>query len=261
MTFDGHIRLFPTACLLLLALGCGKDDDTNASTDDTSTPSPASHALVEIVSPSPGDTFAVGDVVQFEVSVTNEDTGEAMEFDSVSWAGAEGWTLDGATGTAANLPVGSYAVEVTVTIGSRELTDSVSITVEDVKDPISYRGVLDSDIYLYSNEYDMDDQAPCDGTFELATDDQWMITGTGQCQVELFWGMVDWDVIFEIDGQRTDTNVEGTLFFYDDHGTRYETPYTGTISDTDINTSFDADHTNPDGELSFWGTMVGQALP
>lgn len=248
------------ACLLPLAIGCGKDDDTSA-TDDTSTPSPASHAVIEIVSPGPGSTHAFGDAVSLEVTVTNEDSGEAMDYDAVSWSTPDGWSYDQAVGTVTDLPVGSYALAVTVTISGRDLNDSVSITVEDIKDPITYRGQLDSEIYLYSNEYDMDDQGPCDGSFDMTTDERWAVTGAGECQVELFWGLVDWDVLFEIDGQRTDDTVEGTLFFFDDHGVRYEQPYVGSISDSDVNVSFNADHENADGQLSFWGTMIGQAMP
>lgn len=246
---------------LLLAGGCGDKDDTDPGTDDTAGPDgPAAHALVAIVSPTPGATFAQGDAVSLEVSVTNDETGAAMDYDAVAWT-AQGWSYDQATGSVTDLPVGSYSLEVAVTIGSRELTDSVSITVEERYDPITYRGDLRSRIYLYSNEYDLDDEGPCDGTFELGTDDRYAVSGTGQCNVELFWGMVDWDVLFEIDGQRTGTTIQGTLFFFDDHGTRYETPYEGTVSDTDVDVSFDADHSSPDGNLTFWGTMIGHALP
>ena len=253
----------PFALLLfgaLLPVACGDKDDTVVADDTAGPDGPASHAVVEIVTPTTGETFAQGAEVTLEISVTNEDTGEAMDYDAVSWA-AEGWSYDQASGTVTDLPLGSYSLGVTVTIGSRELEDSVSITVEEQHDPITYRGDLRSSIYLYSDEYDMDDEDPCDGTFELTTDDQYFVTGSGECNVELFWGMVDWDVIFEIDGRRTDTTVEGSLFFYDDHGTRYETPYTGTISDTDIDTSFTAEHNSPDGILSFSGTMVGRAVP
>jgi hypothetical protein len=254
-----HAPLLSFACLALLCAGCGKDD--TATPDDTSSPSAASHAVVEIVSPSQGDSLDNGDQVALEVSITDEDSGEAMDYDAVAWSAEGGWSYDQASGTVNDLPVGSYDLQVTVTVSGRELTDQVSITVEDPKDPITYRGQLDSTIYLYSNDYDMDDEAPCVGDFEISTDESWNITGTGVCDVELFWGLVDWDVIFEIDGKRTDGNVEGTLFFFDDHGTRYETPYAGTISDKDINTDFDADHENEDGQLSFWGTMNGLAMP
>jgi hypothetical protein len=246
---------------LLMAGGCGDKDDTDPGTDDTAGPDgPASHAVVEIVSPAHGDTLTQGQEVALEVSVTNDETGDPMEYDAVLWS-AEGWTYDQATGTVTDLPVGSYTLEVAVTIGSRELVDSVAIVVQERHDPITYRGDLRSTIYLYSNEYGLDDEGPCDGTFEITTDEQYFVTGTGQCNVELFWGMVDWDVIFDIDGRRTETGVAGTLFFYDDHGTRYETPYEGTIDDVDINVTFGAKHTSPDGVLDFNGTMVGRAAP
>ncbi len=247
-------------CAPLALLGCGDKDDPD--TDDTAGPDgPASHAVIEILSPASGDTFTQGASVDLEVAVTNEDSGEAMAYDSVLWSADGGWTFDQASGAVTDLPVGSYPLEVVVTIGERELTDSVTISVEEVHDPIDYRGDLISTIYLYSNEYDMDDEAPCNGTFEIGTDQQYQVSGTGQCHVELFWGMVDWDVLFEIDGQRTGDTVEGTLFFYDEHGTRYETPYEGLLTDTDLDVSFGAKHSNPDGVLEFNGTMVGRAAP
>lgn len=250
--------------ILLLALGlvvvsgCG---DKDSPTDDTSNPDgPASRAVVAILSPSHGDTFVEGEAVTLEVSVTDEDSGEPMDYDAVSWS-AQGWSYEGPTGTVSDLPVGSYDLEVAVTIGSRTIDDAVSIVVQQRFDPITYRGDLRSTIYLYSNEYDLDDEGPCDGTFDISTDDQRFVTGTGQCHVELFWGMVDWDVLFEIDGRRVDDAIQGTLFFFDDHGTRYETPYEGTATDTDLNVTFGAEHTSPDGILDFSGTMVGRAAP
>jgi hypothetical protein len=246
--------------LALLFVGCGdKDDDSN--TDDTGEEGPSSRAVVEIVSPADGAMLVQGAEVALEVSVTDEESGDAMDYDAVSWSAPPGWSFDQATGTVTDLPVGEYDLEVTVTIGSRDISDSVAITVEEVHDPIEYRGQLRSSIYLYSNEYELDDEGPCDGQFFLATDEQWQVTGTGECHVELFWGMVDWDVIFQIDGARRGGTVEGTLFFFDDHGTRYEQPYTGTISDTELSVSFDAEHSNADGILAFSGTMEGQAVP
>ncbi len=248
-------------CALLIAPGCGDKDDTDPGNDDTAGPDgPAAHAVVEIISPAPGDTFAQGDVVALEVSVTNEETSEDIEPDAVAWSAQGGWSYDQATGGVTDLPVGSYDLEVTVTIGAREIHDSVAINVEERHDPIDYRGQLRSTIYLYSNDYGLDDEGPCDGVFDISTDQSWVVSGTGDCDVELFWGMVDWDVIFDVDGERSDASVSGTLFFFDDHGTRYETPYTGTISDTDVSIEFSAEHTNPDGILRFSGTMVGQAL-
>ncbi len=245
---------------LLLAGGCGDKDDTNPGTDDTGPNGEAAHAVVEIVSPSPGSSVAMGDPVDLEVTITNDQTGDAIVPDAVAWS-APGWGFDQATGTVTDLPVGAYDLEVTVTVGSRDINDSVSITVEELYEPINYRGELRSTIYLYSNEYGLDDEGPCDGVFELSTDERWSVTGMGDCDVELFWGMVDWDVIFDIDGQREVTSVAGTLFFFDDHGTRYETPYEGTISDTEVNVTFGAEHTSPDGILDFSGTMVGHAVP
>lgn len=246
-------------CALVIAGGCGDKDVTDP--DDTSNPDgPASRAVVEIVSPSHGDSFTQGESVALEVTVTNEDSGEPMDYDSVSWS-AEGWSYDQAAGSVDDLPVGSYNLGVEVVIGGRSITDEVTITVEERHDPINYRGDLRSTIYLYSNEYDLDDEGPCNGTFDLTTDEQYIVAGTGQCDIELFWGMVDWDVIFQIDGARRGGTVEGTLFFFDDHGTRYEQPYTGTISDTELSVSFDAEHSNADGILAFSGTMEGQAVP
>jgi hypothetical protein len=245
--------------LSLLSLGCGgKDDDLNQ--DDTGAEQPASRAVVEIVSPSPGAVYTQGQVVALEVTVTDQETGDPMDYDAVRWS-ALGWSYDQASGGVSDLPVGSYDLEVAVTIGSREVTDAVAVTIEERHDPIDYRGELRSSIYLYSNEYDLDDEGPCDGNFFISVDEQWRVSGTGECHVELFWGMVDWDVLFEIDGTRSGGAVEGTLFFFDDHGTRYETPYSGTISDTDLDVAFDAEHSNPDGVLAFTGTMVGHAVP
>ncbi len=259
MAYTHPTTLLLTACLLL-AGGCGDKDDTDPK-DDTGTPDQtAAHAVIAIVSPGPGETFAQGDAVSLEVSITNEETGDAIVPDAVEWS-AQGWTYDQAAGSVTDLPLGSYALEVTVTIGSRDLTDSVSVTVEELYDPLTYRGDLRSRIYLYSNEYDLDDEGPCDGVFELVTDEHHAVSGSGHCSVELFWGMVDWDVDFDIDGQRTGDTIQGTLFFFDDHGTRYENPYEGTATDSMVDIAFDADHSSADGELTFWGTMVGSALP
>jgi hypothetical protein len=247
--------LAPAALLVLACVGC-KDD---ASTDDSGDPQANSHAKVEIVAPTDGASFTEGDEVTLEVSVTDEETGEPVEHGEVTWSAPEGWTFAGDTGTVTDLPVGSYELEVTVGIGSRQVTDSVAITVIEQHDPIGYNGNLVSTLYLYSNEYDVEDEGPCNGTFDLATDASWVVTGSGHCHVDLFWDTVSWDVDFEIDGQRTGEAVEGTLFFFDEHGTRYETPYTGTITDGEVHTTFGAEFENEDGILRFSGTLDGTA--
>ncbi len=243
--------------LSLGALGCDKDGDDPHDTDSAAL---AARALVEIVSPEGGSTFTLGEAVQLQVSVTDEQTGEALEHGTVAWTADGSWVSGQASSSVTDLPLGSYSLEVKVAIGSRELDDSVHITVEEVLDPIHYQGVLSSVVYLESNEYDVDDEQPCEGTVDLDLDGSWAVTGTGQCHVELFWGYVVWDVIFEIDGQRTDDTIRGDLFFYDDQGTRYEQPYEGSASDQHVSTSFSAEHTSPDGMLRYSGTMELDAV-
>lgn len=249
--------LAPAALLLLALGGCGKDD--TAGDDDTSTPEANAHAKVEIVSPTDGASFSEGDAVTLEVSVTDEESGDALAHGDVTWSAPGGWSYSGDTGSVTDLPVGSYDLEVTVGVGTREVTDSVAITVIERHDPIGYGGAITATLYLYSNEYEMEDEGPCDGTFDLGTDESWAVTGSGQCHVDLFWDMVSWDVDFEIDGARIDDAITGTLFFFDDHGTRYEAPYTGTVSDTEVHVTFGEEFQNEDGILRFSGAMDGTA--
>jgi hypothetical protein len=247
-----------TTLVALLALGAAcKSDDP----DDTGTPDPANRAVVAILAPTDGASFTEGQAVDLEVSVTDEESGEPMAHGDATWTAPGGWSFVGDTGTVSDLPVGSYDLEVTVALGSREVTDSVAITVLEQHDPLDYEGPLRATLYLWSAEYDIEDEGPCDGTFALFTDAAWAVTGDGQCHVELFWGKVNWDVLFEIDGQRDEGAVEGTLFFFDDHGTRYETPYTGTIDDSEVHATFGAEFENEDGILRFSGALDGTVRP
>jgi len=251
----------PAAALFLALLAAPACKDDDEPSDDSGTPDPSAHAQVEIVSPSDGASFGQGDEVLLEVSVTDQESGEPMEHGAVTWSAPEGWSFTGDSGAVSDLPVGSYPLEVSVVIGERTLTDSVDVTVIEVHDPVHYAGQLRSRIYLYSNEYDIDDEGPCDGTFEIDTDASWGVVGSGQCHVSLFHGMVDWDVIFEIDGVRTDGSIAGTLFFFDDQGTRYETPYEGTVDDAAVSATFAAEHSNDHGILRFSGSLDGRAMP
>ncbi len=256
---------------LLLALcfalpGCDSDDgeengpgpDTTGTTDD---PGVQGQAELDIVSPQDGASYMAGEPVILEVKVVNDSTGAEMSYDSVTWS-AQGWSYDQAQGTVTDLPVGSYDLQVAASVDGRELDGAVSdLTIEQVHDPVSYQGPLDATVYLESYEYGVDDEGACDGTVMLETDQQWLVTGGGSCHVSLFWGYVEWDVDFEIDGTRTEDTVEGDLFFYDTEGTRYYTPYSGTvIGDERIYAEFSLSESTADGELAFWGSFDVLAL-
>ena len=102
--------------------------------------------------------------------------------------------------------------------------------------------------YVYSGSLGGWDDS-CTGPVTLTINDTLALSGEGDCQFEA-WGMG-----FLIEGQQTDTAVEGLLISDNALG-RVETPFTGTRNDATVELTFDTVHETDGESVQLLGTIT-----
>ena len=90
----------------------------------------------------------------------------------------------------------------------------------------------------------------CTGPVTFTIDADLVLNGEGDCQFEA-WGMG-----FLIEGQQTDTAIEGLLISDNALG-RVETPFTGTRDETTVSLTFDKVHETDGESVQLLGTITG----
>ena len=103
--------------------------------------------------------------------------------------------------------------------------------------------------YVYSGSLGGWDDS-CTGPVSFTIDEDLALNGEGDCQFEA-WGMG-----FLIEGQQTDTAIEGLLISDNSLG-RVETPFTGTRDETTVSLTFDTVHETDGESVQLIGTITG----
>jgi hypothetical protein len=233
---------------LALAMSCSGSGDTDKEPAEK-----AGEAALAIVSPADGDTFEAGTDVALEVEGTVD--GRAVEAKQVAWTVGD-WTGTGASTSASGLPPGTYTVSVEASVDGTTLTDSVSIEVTrpegdadtdtDADADLSYAGTLEADVYIESDNFDIDDH--CSAALAFLVDGLGGLAGSATCNV------FDTDIPFTIEGRAQDGVVTGNLVMTYD-GEEGRTPFTGTGDPgTPMQATFDSTFTSSDGSLRIAGS-------
>ena len=114
--------------------------------------------------------------------------------------------------------------------------------------PGNFTGEMET-TYVYSGSLGGWDDT-CTGAVTLTLDEALVLSGEGDCQFGL-WGMN-----FQIEGQQTDSAIEGQLIS-DVGDDRVETPFTGTRDETSISLTFDTVHETDGESVQLLGTIDG----
>ncbi len=247
--------------LILVACGSvkpGLPDDSDTGEEGTNpwgtNPTQPAGLSVAISSPADGAQLIGGQAVSLLASLSGA-SGDA----SVIWS-APSWQASGASATVNDLPVGSYALSVTVSSDGKTASDAVNITVDEPLPPVDYSGTLYMDTVTDAGDLGVYEY-PCDHnslTWTLESGEMW---GEGSCTVDAGW-LGTSDFVFVLTGQVSGTSVSGELEAVGSD-TAEILPFSGSYDPATgrVDASYDQTWYGTDGSLRLYGSFVGDPVP
>jgi hypothetical protein len=225
-------------------------------TNPTGDPNPPS---LMITSPGDGATFTAGARVTLEARAMTGD-GAPANGAVISWFTADGWSAVGSPIEVTDLPVGSYSLAASTTVGGEAADASVRITVEEAlpTEPIDYSGTLAMETVLDAGSFGTFEY-PCLNdylTFEL---DGTAFVGAGACTVDA--GFFTEQFVFAVEGTVSGASVSGTMTSAEAGGDPL--PFSGNYDSANghISASYDETYANSDGSLRLYGTFDADPVP
>jgi hypothetical protein len=252
--------------LALMLVGCGggtikteTGDGPGPGPDPTNPTDPQDPPSLMITSPSDGATLTAGERVTLEARAMTGD-GSPADGAVISWFTADGWSAVGSPIQVTDLPVGTYNLAASTTVGGAAADASVRITVEEAlpTGPIDYSGALAMETALDAGALGTFEY-PCVNdylTFEL---DRSAFVGSGASTIDA--GYITQQFVFAVEGTVTGATVSGTMTSAEAGGDPL--PFSGSYDSASghIAASYDETYANSDGSLRLYGTFAADPLP